>query len=326
MTPRRIALALLAALVTGGFPVAQANDSSAILKSGELQLTNSPDITLEKEDLYISADEIRVAYRFRNTSAKDLVTLVAFPLPPIGGDPDISYAFAGSSQDDAIGFSVTVNGRPVTPKVERRATRAGLDQTAILNRYGIPILPLGSQTFDRLKKADAAMRAELEKAGVVDWHTAFGANNVPLPTMHWTAHITYYWEQRFLAGAVTEVAHRYKPVPGQSFYGSYILENKALQEDYCMDRPFLAALRKLIARAPEGIMRELHYVLTTGRNWLGTIGEFNLIIDKGKPGNLVSLCIDGIKKTGPTTFEMHARDFIPERDLKILVLEAPAAR
>ena len=73
------------------------------------------------------------------------------------------------------------------------------------------------------------------------------------------------------------------------------------------------------------MMRELHYVLTTGSNWLGTIGVFHLTVDKGKPGNLVSLCIDGIKKTGATTFESVKKDFTPERDLKILILEgAPA--
>jgi hypothetical protein len=326
MTPRRIALTVLAALVTGGFPAARANDSSAILESGELQLTNSPDITLEKEDLYISADEIRVAYRFRNTSAKDLVTLVAFPLPDITVGDDANYSIDAQDPVNVIGFEVSVNGRRVEPNIQLRASRFGVDRTEILKRHGIPVLPFAEDFYPRLEKVSGADREELERAGLVDWHTSFGANNVPLPNPHWTAHAAYYWEQTFPAGAVTEVAHRYRPVPGESFYGDYILQNKELIDAYCMDRPFLGAARRLIAKAPNGIMRELHYILTTGRNWLGTIGEFNLTIDKGKPGNLVSLCVDGIKKTGPTTFEMHARDFIPERDLKILVLEAPAAQ
>ncbi len=51
-----------------------------------------------------------------------------------------------------------------------------------------------------------------------------------------------------------------------------------------------------------------------------TIENFKLTIDKGSPDNLVSFCGKGVKKVGPTTFEMTARDFWPERDLDILIL------
>lgn len=60
--------------------------------------------------------------------------------------------------------------------------------------------------------------------------------------------------------------------------------------------------------------------------WLDTIGEFHPTIDKGKPENLVSLCIDGIKKTGPATFELRRRELIPRRDPKILILEPDPGR
>jgi len=64
--------------------------------------------------------------------------------------------------------------------------------------------------------------------------------------------------------------------------------------------------------------RWLSYVLTTGGNWAGSIGHFRLIIDKGSTDNLVSFCGDGVKKTGPTRFEMEKTDFWPARDLDIL--------
>ena len=67
--------------------------------------------------------------------------------------------------------------------------------------------------------------------------------------------------------------------------------------------------------------QRIEYVLTTGGNWaLGTIGDFKLTIDKGDPDNLVSFCGENVRKTGPTTFEMTAKDFYPERDLDILIL------
>ncbi|OYX87727.1 MAG: hypothetical protein B7Y75_01670 [Azorhizobium sp. 35-67-5] len=67
------------------------------------------------------------------------------------------------------------------------------------------------------------------------------------------------------------------------------------------------------------------YILRTGANWYGPIGDFTLTIDKGAPDNLISFCATGVKKIGPTTFQVKARDFFPERDLDILILK-PAPR
>jgi hypothetical protein len=326
MTAFRRLLCGFAALAAAMLPMgAQGNDSTAILEAGELRLTANPDITLEREDLYLSTAEVRVHYCFRNTSNRDIITLVAFPLPEITIGDDANYSVDARDPVNVIGFEVSVNGRRVEPNIELRASRFGVDRTDILKRHGVPVLPFASDFYPRLEKVRGAARAELERTGLVDWHSSFGANNVPLPNPHWTAHAVFYWEQTFPARTVTEVAHRYRPVPGESFYGDYVLQDRALIDSYCMDRSFLAAAKRLIAKTPNGIMRELHYVLTTAGNWRGSIGEFSLTIDKGKPGNLVSLCIDGIRKTGPTTFEVHARDFVPERDLKILLLERPAA-
>ena len=46
-----------------------------------LVLTQSNSISLDKEDLYLSEQEVRVDYVFTNTSAKDIDTLVVFPFP-----------------------------------------------------------------------------------------------------------------------------------------------------------------------------------------------------------------------------------------------------
>ena len=300
---------------------AHANDSTAILKSGELQLTTSPHIALDREDLYISASEVRVRYSFRNTSKSDVVTLVAFPLPDIIIGDDANYSVEAKDPANFIGFKVQVNGQSVAPKLQLRATRFGVDQTALLNRLGVPILPFGADFYPGLENISGAARKELEEAGLADWNTSFGANNVPLPNPHWHAKAVYYWKQTFPAGAVTEVSHSYRPVPGMSFFSSEILDDYLMQDTYCMDKPFRRTAKRKLAKTGNTFVRELHYVLTTAQNWLGTIGAFHLTIDKGKPGNLVSLCIKGIKKTGPTTFEVSRKDFIPQRDLKILILE-----
>ena len=43
------------------------------------------------------------------------------------------------------------------------------------------------------------------------------------------------------------------------------------------------------------------------------------MVDKGSPDALVSFCGTGVKKIGPTQFEMRAKDFTPEQELEILI-------
>jgi hypothetical protein len=64
------------------------------------------------------------------------------------------------------------------------------------------------------------------------------------------------------------------------------------------------------------------FILKTANNWQGGIGKFHLVIDKLKPGNVLSLCWDGtLAKTGPTTFAFDVTDFHPRQDLTFVVLE-----
>ena len=62
-------------------------------------------------------------------------------------------------------------------------------------------------------------------------------------------------------------------------------------------------------------------MLTTAENWLGPIGKFKLTVDKTTPDALVSLCAQGIKKAGPTTFVLAEDDYTPSEDLSVLFLE-----
>ncbi|MBV8795464.1 MAG: DUF4424 family protein [Hyphomicrobiales bacterium] len=57
----------------------------------------------------------------------------------------------------------------------------------------------------------------------------------------------------------------------------------------------------------------LSYVITSGANWAGPIGS------KGDTA-LVSFCGDGVRKIGPTTFEMIAKDYTPRRDIDVLLV------
>ncbi len=98
------------------------------------------------------------------------------------------------------------------------------------------------------------------------------------------------------------------------------------RQRYCLDADFIGAAtraQKAIARKQGAMLQErrLEYVLVTGANWAGPIKDFRLVVDKGSPDNLVSLCGEKIKKISPTQFEMHATEYFPQRNLDVLILQ-----
>jgi hypothetical protein len=102
---------------------------------------------------------------------------------------------------------------------------------------------------------------------------------------------------------------------------------RAYVERYCTDAHFLAGVdRRFAAMTKPGtfaIYTEtwIGYVLRSGANWSGPIGDFRLVVDKGSTDNLVSFCMDGVTKIGPTRFEVRKADFEPTRDLNILIVK-----
>ena len=73
---------MLAALVAY-LTEAIADDSSATLGAGGLELTKAADIRMAAEDLYLSPNAVKLRYEFTNDGPKDVDTVVAFPLPDI---------------------------------------------------------------------------------------------------------------------------------------------------------------------------------------------------------------------------------------------------
>ena len=67
--------------------------------------------------------------------------------------------------------------------------------------------------------------------------------------------------------------------------------------------------------------RTMGYVLTTGANWAKPIGTFRLTIEKDSPEQLLTVCADGLEKTGPTRFELLRKDFSPEQDIRMMMLQ-----
>lgn len=314
-------------------PSALANDSMAELGAGGLIYVQTSDVAMEEENLYISREEVLVDYIFRNTGDKDIESVVAFPMPDIVGSLESDIALDDAESDNFLGFSVVQDSRQIKPELQQRVIAAGIDRTDELLTRNIPLLPYSEKTFAALKSLPEDVKAQWVAEGLIDvdrYDAGQGWQEDLRPA--WTLRSVYWWKTMFPAGKPVRVSHRYKPSVGGTVAMSFIDQGnpgatyKEYVERYCIDNAFMKTAAKLEAAAnksgPNYTEQWVSYILTTGANWSGPIGKFKLTIDKGQPQDYVSFCGSGVKKTGPTTFEMRAEDFSPEKDLHILFLTA----
>ena len=331
---RHLAFALIVSSALAAVP-ASANDSIAELGTGGLQLARTDAIAMQKEELSISEEAVSVDYVFRNVSDADVETLVAFPMPDIGSSPYDMPMIPYDTHDDFLGFEVWVDGEPVKPQLEQRAFAVDVEVTAALKANNIPLYPYKDETYAALAKLPQKMADDFRARGIIvidRYDDGSGWKSVRSP--FWTLKSTYWWKSRFPVGKDVAVSHRYTPSVGASVGLTFFSQGRmqgeayaAYKRKYCMDSAFERAILKAAKESPDGYPqlyeKRISYVLTTGGNWAsGTIDEFKLTVDKGEPGDLVSFCGKGVRKTSPTTFEMTARDFNPDRDIDILIVKS----
>lgn len=314
---------------------ALANDTAAQLSTGGLEFIVNDDIKMLSEELFISRDEIRVIYEFHNNTDKDQDVLVAFPMPDIEPDWQSPTAFPDGPSDNLFNFETTFNGQPVDATLHEYAIAAGVDRSDYLRERGLPLVSFAETARAATDALDDAATAEMLHLGLLVpdiYNVEEGMRTHYFPM--WTYRATYTWEASFPAGQTVKVEHRYKPsvggTPGVSFLGEpYEGFDPAAEyrTRYCTDENFINAVRKTVKSGEEYWTAPFYenwisYILTTGGNWGGGyIPKFRLVIDKGDEANLVSFCGDNIKKIGPTTFEMVATDFYPQKELDILILQ-----
>jgi hypothetical protein len=66
--------------------------------------------------------------------------------------------------------------------------------------------------------------------------------------------------------------------------------------------------------------QRIEYILKTGATGRVRSATSGLVVDKGDTQNLVSFCGDGVKKIGPTRFEIRKTSFTPEGNFAVLIL------
>jgi hypothetical protein len=174
----RIGIATLLLLTLAGAVPAPANDSTGYLAVGGLVLTQTPDIEIRSEVLYVSEKEIRVRYRFFNTSRADIKTLVAFPIPDLAPLEDNEYAMPAEDTVNFLGFETKAGGQLVTNGIEQRAVVNGIDYTDLLKSLDIPLSPAHDSAQKGLNTLSQEQQA-MVKAGIVrEEETDFGKGMV----------------------------------------------------------------------------------------------------------------------------------------------------
>lgn len=336
-------------LLCGALVVASpvlANDTTAQLGTGGLVFVTNDTIEMASEHLFISADEIKVVYAFNNTLDKPQTVLVAFPMPDVQGGPEsmvdvpITYAehagIDGSDPNNLFGFKTTLNGTPVAAQLHQYAFHNNIDYSKMLEKLGIPLNPLGEATYSALNALTESQVKQLTHNGLVfgmEYDAGNGWQTDVTPM--WTLRSTYSWEATFPPG-VSEVVHTYHPSVGGTAGVTFMSEDDDgysarqlanYRDKYCLEDNIVATLKRQAIdqdgwTAYPYAESWISYVWSTGNNWAGSIGKFTLTVDKGKEDSLISFCGEGVKKIGPTTFEMTQTDWYPpwDRELEILIL------
>jgi hypothetical protein len=310
--------------------VAAANDSAAELSLGGLKFTRSPTVEMRSEDLRISLDRVSVRYEFFNTAATPVTLTVAFPLPDVDLSEGDSLSFPTGDPLNFVGFETKVDGNAIQFQTDQRAFIGERDVTDQLRGLKVPVLPIGAQQF-RPQDLPEDLRTKMASAGLL---MPAGSNERgrPLYAPGWTVKTAVHREQTFAPGKVVVVEHSYRPSVGASFdtiLRKPLRQDKALakeveryRKEYCVSDEFLRELDKVAgtARGDADKIQEkrISYILKTGANWAGPIKSFRLSIDKGN--RLVSFCPGKLTRPSPSSLEITATDFTPDRDIKLLFI------
>lgn len=291
-----------------------ADDSSATLKAGSIVFTNNTPVHMVSEDLYISPKTVRIRFEFVNNTAQDINTIVAFPLPDIDTG-DFWEGIIGTTIDDPVnfvGFKAVVNGKPVAFKVEQRAFIKDKDVTALITSAELPINPVVSKAaYMKFEKLPLAERKFLADAGVAVNETGYFAPR-------WIVRTKFYWSQRFPAHKTVIIEHSYQPVTGEQNMASPGNEDDIIE--YCINPDARKVINRNAAKSDTAANYQTDYILKTATNWQGSIGRFHLTLDKLKADNVLSLCWDGeLKQTSTTTFEFTQNNYVPTRDIHMIV-------
>ena len=301
-----------------GCAPALANGATASFPAGGVEFKDSADISIAREDLWLSPGEVRVHYQFQSNASDPQTVTIGFPLPRVPSTPDTPDAVgavdgSGGDARNYLGFGVAVDDRPLIPKLHEYAWLGEAEVTDAVLAAGLPLLPQAGGWEELVARLGSDSIARLAMAGLV--YEEPGGFVQPL----WDYQAVYEWEQDFAPGE-TMVDIRYRPLMGwpADFGGTYRVGPHA--ETACVGDALRA---ELAARGSYGVA-QLDYITTTAQHWRGPIGTFNLIVDPHVPESwggggevLFASCPVAGEQIGEGRWRFKATDYVPDSDVRV---------
>jgi len=83
--------------------------------------------------------------------------------PEITGEGDFMGQVPSEDPENIFGFKTTFNGEPVETTLHQYVFAFGIDQTALLQDLGVPLIPFGEATTEALNALPDADKANLAR-------------------------------------------------------------------------------------------------------------------------------------------------------------------
>lgn len=314
----RIAAGLFVVLaLLGGIGGAAAREpgSAAMIAGGGIQFAANPHVRVAWQELRLSTAQVVMSYQLRNTSAEPQTLRAVFPLPELEmpslvWEPNV--VLPAENDPNFVGFTVRIDGMPVTPALQQRATALSLDVTGKLFDSGLPLFPLVQDMEERIRALPEELLRRLAKLGLV---TPLGDRVRPM----WTLRSVLHWSVDIPAKGAVELIGSYTPVIGRRVFAEEDIARASVS--YCLSpAEQVSAVRRARSAAPLSQTELLAYVIPTSANLLGPAERARILIELPNESSIASLCASGFRRTGPLTLEWSGNGVMIEDDLRIQVI------
>jgi Domain of unknown function (DUF4424) len=294
---------------------AQSNTRTTELASGGLHFPYHPSIKLDRQEVRIGIDAVRLSYTLSSKADTDETLLVAFPLPDLDMSSLVWTALRLPIDNDSnfVGLSVTAGARTIDPELHQRARAMGIDVTQHLFQSNLPLFPFASGLVNQLTSLAPDRQARFARSGI-----AARIENRWQPL--WTLSSTLHWWQPVPKSAPTTISAAYKPVSGSAQFSSDDLAR--LKESHCIGaRETDAIAKRATTNRPVSEITTITYSIAAGANQLGPAGSVRVVIELPDDTTIAATCQDGFRRTGPLTLEFALNNASLEDDIHIAFLK-----
>lgn len=313
-----IAILIAASVSTLGY----ANDSVFSLGIGGIVFEELDTISMVSENLRIGQSRVSVDYVFANQTDSKISANVGFPLPTLtlGEEPRFLFGLQSLAAPEPQ-FITLIDGVVVasTPlmRVTLRESSGAIDITEILRQ--VDLLP---QNYAFLPDEAAIARQADRLTAAAEKHSL---SDLLDDWQRWQYQLTYTWQLELAARQQVSVHHEYAPIyGGEALYPNAMKNRGELAsrlEAFCPTADQLEKIWRSSGPAPTdhaGYFFDVDYILSTGGNWAGPIGEFQLTLDTETEGGFPILCWDGeLTRVSPTQWTATEAKFVPTKELKV---------